>query len=293
MRLAAPRAWRHRWPAASGGVLLLMTGRLLRSVRPFAVALAALCARPAVAADIMPHQALYTMRLVRAGGDSGVVAARGAMEYKWGETCDGWTVEQNYRIVMGYADSSSDVAITSNFVTWESRDGLRYRFNQKETKNDATDEEIRGSARLAGPGDGGIATFEKPAGKTFVLSPGTLFPSAHTILLIDRAKAGDNFIARQVFDGTTVSGAALVSAVLGPKIEPDAAEANKSPVLNHSGWRMRLAFFPPDETAETPDYELGMLLLDDGVSRDMIIDYGDYAIDAKLVDIRPLAKPHC
>jgi hypothetical protein len=276
-----------------GGVLVLMIRCLLPPARPLAVALAALCAGPAVAADIVPHQALYTMRLVRAGGDSGVVAARGVMEYKWGETCDGWTVEQNYRILMGYADSSSDVAITSNFATWESRDGLRYRFNQKETKNDATDEEIRGSAKLAGPGDGGIATFEKPAGKTFVLPPGTLFPSAHTILLIDRAKAGDNFIARQVFDGTTVSGAALVSAVIGAKIEPDAVSAKQSPVLNHPGSRVRLAFFPPDPKAETPDYELGMLLLDDGVSRDMTIDYGDYAINAKLVDIKPLAKPHC
>jgi hypothetical protein len=278
---------------ASGGVCLLMARRLLQSVRPLAVVLVAACAGPAGAADIMPHQALYAMRLVRAGGDSGVVAARGVMEYKWGETCDGWIVEQNYRIVMGYADSSSDVAITSNFVTWESRDGLRYRFNQKETKNDATDEEVRGSARLASPGYGGIATFERPAGKTFVLPPGTLFPSAHTILLIDRAKAGDNFIARQVFDGTTVSGAALVSAVIGPKTEPDATVMKKSSLLNHFGWRARLAFFPPDEKTETPDYELGMLLLDDGVSRDMVIDYGDYAINAKLIDIRPLAKPPC
>ncbi|HTT79489.1 MAG TPA: cell envelope integrity EipB family protein [Stellaceae bacterium] len=266
---------------------------MLPSVRLLAMALAAFCAGPAVAADVIPHQAIYTMRLVRAGGDSGVIAARGVMEYKWGETCDGWTVEQNYRIVMGYADSSSEVAIASNFVTWESRDGLRYRFNQKETKNDATDEDIRGTARLAAPGDGGIATFEMPAGKSFVLPPGTLFPSAHTMLLIDRAKAGDDFIARQVFDGTTVSGAALVSAVIGPKIEPDAAVATKSPVLNHPGWRVRLAFFPPDPKAETPDYELGMLLLDDGVSRDMVIDYGDYAINAKLVDIKPLAKPNC
>jgi hypothetical protein len=270
-----------------------MINRLLPAGRRLAVAFAVLCAGPAGAADIAPHRALYTMSLIRAGSDSGVTGARGAMEYKWGETCDGWTVEQNYRLVMGYSDSTTDVTISSNFVTWESKDGLHYRFNQKETRDDATDEEIRGSATRDGPAKSGSATFEKPPGKSFALPPGTLFPSAHTILLIDRAKAGQNFIAKQVFDGTTVDGAALVSAVTGPKVAPDAAAAKQSPLLDRPGWRMRLAFFPADQKGETPDYELGMLLLDNGVSRSMVIDYGDYAISAKLDDIEPVAKPRC
>jgi hypothetical protein len=273
-------------------VLLMM--QILRSAgRPLAVALAVAAAGPAGAADIMPHRALYTMSLTRAGSDSGVTAARGTMAYKWGETCDGWTVEQNYRLVMSYADSSSDVAITSNFVTWESKDGLRYRFNQKETRNEATDEDIRGAAVLDGVGQGGTAIFDLPQRKRFKLPPGTLFPSAHTILLIDRAKAGDSFIARQVFDGTAVDGAALVSVVIGPKVEPDAAGVGRSPLLNAAGWRMRLAFFPSDVKQETPDYELGMLLLDNGVSRNMVIDYGDYAITTKLDDIEAVARPAC
>ena len=52
------------------------------------------------------------------------------------------------------------------------------------------------------------------------LPPGALFPSAHTILLIEKAKAGEDFVARQVFDGATVEGAVLVSAVIGKKVEP-------------------------------------------------------------------------
>ncbi|HTZ36213.1 MAG TPA: DUF1849 family protein, partial [Stellaceae bacterium] len=99
----------------------------------------------------------------------------------------------------------------------------------------------------------------------------------------------------------TVEGAVLVSAVIGPKIEPkvDAKNASdpkdplNSPILQKPGWRMRLAFFPADPKEEKPDYELGMLLLDNGVSRDMVIDYGDYTIKAKLDTIEPLPKPHC
>ncbi|HVB15354.1 MAG TPA: cell envelope integrity EipB family protein [Stellaceae bacterium] len=257
-----------------------------------AAVMAVLFAGAAGAAEIMPHRALYTMTLSRVSGDAGVTGANGTMAYQWGETCNGWTVEQRYRLKMGYAESD-DVSIASNFVTWESKDGLRYRFNQKETRNGVEDDEIRGVAKLDGPGKGGTADFEKPAGKSFKLPAGALFPSAHTILLIDKAKSGANFIAKQVFDGATPDNAVLVSAVIGPKVEPDAAAAKKSPLLNRPGWRVRLAFFPADQKLETPDYELGMLLLDNGVSRDMVIDYGDYAIHATLDDIEPLSKPHC
>jgi envelope integrity protein B len=272
-----------------------MKERLFKVGRPVAVALTVVFAGEsamAAAAEIMPHRALYTMTLGRASGDAGVTGASGTMAYQWGETCDGWTVEQRYRLKMGYAESA-DVSLTSNFVTWESKDGFRYRFNQKETRNGADDEEVRGTAKLDGPDKGGTADFEKPAGKNFVLPAGALFPSAHTILLIDKAKAGENFVSKHVFDGATAENAVLVSAVIGPKVEPDADAAKKSPLLNRPGWRIRLAFFPADPKAEKPDYELGMLLLDNGVSRDMVIDYGDYSIRATLDDIEALPKPKC
>jgi hypothetical protein len=279
-----------------------MMDPLFKAGRPAAIALAVLVggllapwaggAGSAGAADIMPHRALYTMSLGKAGGDAGVTGASGTMAYQWGETCDGWTVEQRYRLKMGYAESA-DVAIASNFVTWEAKDGLHYRFNQKEARNGADNEELRGTAKLDGPGKGGTAEFEKPEGKNFELPPGALFPSAHTIFLIDKAKAGETFISRHIFDGATVENAVLVSAVIGPKVEPDAEAAKQSPLLNRPGWRVRLAFFPADPKAEKPDYELGMLLLDNGVSRDMVIDYGDYAIRAKLDDIEALPRPGC
>jgi hypothetical protein len=264
------------------------------------LAFASLWNGSASAVDITAHRALYSMSLAGAKTDSGVTGAQGQMGYQWGETCDGWTVEQRYELTISYAESQ-DVKIVSNFVTWESKDGLRYRFNQKETRNGTVDEEIRGSAQLDGPGKGGSITFEKPQSQKIKLPAGTLFPSAHTILLIQKAEAGENFVSRQVFDGATVEGAVLVSAVIGPKVEPKAkAEPTAAndpvlddPVLQRPGWRVRLAFFPADTKAEKPDYELGMMLLDNGISRDMVIDYGDYTIKAKLNKIEALGKPHC
>jgi hypothetical protein len=267
--------------------------------------------------QIAAHRGIYSMSLAGSKSDSGVTGAQGQMGYQWGEVCDGWTVEQRYELTINYAESQ-DVHIVSSFVTWESKDGLRYRFNQKETRNGTVDEEIRGSAQFDGPGKGGTITFEKPQPQTMKLPPGALFPSAHTILLIQKAEAGENFVSRQVFDGATVEGAVLVSAVIGAKVEPqgkpdgakadgktdakpdpnakDASATNGSlndPILQRPGWHMRLAFFPADPKSEKPDYELGMLLLDNGISHDMVIDYGDYTIKAKLDKIEALGKPHC
>jgi hypothetical protein len=257
-----------------------------------AVAVFAVAAPSAGGAEIAPHRALYAMTLGAAKNDSDVVDARGTMDYEWGETCDGWTIEQRYRLRMRYAETP-DVDIVSSFVTWESKDGLRYRFNQKQTRNGEIDQEIRGEARLNAPGKAGVAEFSKPQPQTLKLEPGVLFPSAHTILLIDGAHQGENFISRQLFDGATDENAVQVSAAIGVKLTADPAAASRSPLLQRPGWRVRLAFFPVDANAEKPDYELGMRLLDNGVSQDMVIDYGEYSIRAKLDDIEPLTKPNC
>src|SRR5665213_3120234 len=101
-----------------------------RSGRRFGLALVllAMAAPAALAADIAPHRALYSLSLGSTRSGSGVLGATGAMYYEWGETCDGWTVEQRFRLRLAYAEAGSST-MSSTLVTWESKDGLRYRFN--------------------------------------------------------------------------------------------------------------------------------------------------------------------
>jgi len=246
------------------------------------------------AAEISPHRALYSMSLQSAKTNSGVVGASGAMTYEWGETCDGWTIVQRFRLNMQYSEQDP-IELTSSLVTWESKDGMRYRFNERRMRNGEVDEDIRGDATLAPDGKGGTARFIKPEPSEVQLPVGTLFPTAHTILLIDHGLSGDNFIVRNVFDGASVDNASQVTAVMAEK-EGEKATASTgidSPLLKRPSWRTRLAFFPADSKADHPDYELGMRLLDNGVSSEMSLDYGDYAIRAKLDKIEALPKPNC
>jgi hypothetical protein len=256
-----------------------------------------LIASPAGAVDISPHRALYSLTLDSSKTASGVAAASGAMYYEWGETCDGWTVDQRFRLRLVYSEEGA-VSINSSLLTFESKDGLHYRFNEKRVRNGNTEDDIHGEANLDGKDKGGTAVFDKPDQTKFTLAPGVLFPTAHTLVLIARAQAGDTFLARKVFDGAEVDNAGQITAVIGPELKPDpkAPKPLDNPLLQRPSWRVSLAFFPAGASkndAETPDYQLTMRLLDNGVSQDMALDYGDYVLKAKLDDIEALPKPSC
>src|SRR5262249_14045511 len=194
-----------------------MTYAITRSAA-LAAGLMLMCPSLVGATEISPHRALYSLSLESSKAGSGVVGASGAMIYEWGETCDAWTVQQRFRLRLVYEDTDP-VELSSTLVSWESKDGLRYRFNERRLRNGAADEEVKGEARLDGTGKGGKADFTKPDPVTMALAPSVLFPTAHTLLLIERALAGDNFLSREVFDGATEDNASQISAVIGPRVE--------------------------------------------------------------------------
>ena len=68
---------------------------------------ALVAAAPAQAIDVTPHRATYEMSLQKAQPASGITSAEGRMIFEWGDSCDGWTVEQHYDLTMGYEESGT------------------------------------------------------------------------------------------------------------------------------------------------------------------------------------------
>jgi hypothetical protein len=88
----------------------------------------------------------------------------------------------------------------------------------------------------------------------------------------------------------------MVSAVIGGVQRAQAAAAAepiKSLLLARPSRRMRLTFFPPDAGTDKPDHDLGLRPLHNGVSRDMVLDYGEFAIKGKLDENEAAPKPNC
>jgi hypothetical protein len=264
---------------------------ILRAAIPLALAALLATASDAGAIDVTPHRAVYEMSLAKAQPASGITGAQGRMEFEWSDSCDGWVVQQRYNLRMTY-EESGDVAISINFVTWESKDGLRYRYNVRKLRDGLPDEDLKGEAALSASDKGGEARFTRPDNQTIPLASGTLFPTGHTIAMVKAALEGESFVPKQVFDGGTLAGADQVTAAIGKSQPADAGDPD--PLLRKHWWPVRMAFFAADSNdAASPDYELGMDLQEDGIARNMTLDYGTFNVRAKLEKVEKLPPPRC
>lgn len=249
-------------------------------------------AAPAQAAvEVTPHRAVYKMSLSSARNSSKVADVRGRMLFEWGDACDGWTVEQRFQLRFLYAEGD-EMQMVTNYVTWEAKDGLGYRFNIRKLVNGELDEEVKGNASLKADGSGGTARFTKPEAAEHKLPAGTVFPTHHTLSILENASTGEKFFARTVFDGAEDDGLTEISTVIGATTEAK-AKLDDNPLLRLPAYPVRLAFFPTQSDNPAPEYEMSMVLLRNGIAESMQIDYGDFTVKAILEKLEALPKGGC
>lgn len=243
---------------------------------------------PAAADGLLAHRAEFALTLASPRGEGGVADVAGRMTIELADVCDGWTVDQ--RLVLDITfEGDATYRSVSSFVSWESKDGTRFRFEDRTWHDSGLIEEISGNATL-GPDDGpGQAVLTKPAAATLELPAGTLFPTRHTAVLIERARAGQAYLLRPLFDGTSTEGPVDVGVAIG--------KLRAIPAMTGAGagdaWPMRLAFFMDGEEPDRPSFEIAVLLQANGVARDMTLDYGGYAMRATLTLVEALPVPDC
>ena len=243
----------------------------------------------ATAAEIVSHRAIYLLTLGSSSSASGIFDARGTMAIEWAASCEGWTVQQRITLKL-ISNDNREIDADTGFTSWESSDGLKYRFSLRSTRNGELDEELRGHAQLSRPGGPGKAEFITPPDIRMDLPPGAIFPTEHTVLLIERAEAGDLSLLRVVFDGATKEGAAEVNAFIGRPLPP---VETHSAIAGRVSWPVRLAYFDLSSDALEPHYELSVRLFDNGIAEELVMDYGDFTVNADINQIEPLAEPEC
>ncbi len=253
--------------------------------------LLALLATPALAATPVPlaaHQATYRLSLDNArSGD--VLGVSGTMGYEVTDACDGWAVRQRLDMTITNREGQ-DVEMVSDYLTWESKDGLKLTFRMKQTTDTAVTEQVEGDASLDKSGGAGTVHYTVPDEKTTPIPPGTLFPMAHTAAIITAAEEGKKFVALPLFDGTGAEGAQNTSVIISNWNLPSASQYPALAELP-SG-RVRVAFFDRKKDTQKPDYEVGMKYWENGVADDLKMDFSDFVVDGKLATFT-LPKPHC
>jgi hypothetical protein len=254
---------------------------------------AAVLALQGWAVELLPHRAAYEMALADSSRASGLVAAQGMMVYRFGKSCDGWTVENQTVLQLTY-DSGANSDTRWTFTSWESADGLGFRFRAKFEEGPRIVEKVEGHARLAAKGGSGSAWLTQPRKMEIPLPAGTLFPTEHMAALIAAATAGETSLQAVVFDGASVDNPYLVNALFGPLSPSDhEAMAKATRLAPLPSWWARLAFFPERMRTALPEFELGARYRADGVADRITQRFEDFALSVQLQEFAVLPAPDC
>lgn len=270
-----------------------------------AVALSAALSSPAGAAQpagqifLQPHRAVYDLTLSKANEGAQVDSLQGRMVYEFtGSPCDGYRTRFRFvtRIQNGDTMRLTDLQ-TSNY---ESSDGRIFRFADKTLVNSVKTQEVVGSAEETGKAT--EVRLTRPAAKTLTLEP-SQFPTMHMLDIIRRAEAGESFYQTTIFDGSDDADKVMATTVVIGK--PDVAETvDAQPGDPGAGglvalegkpsWPVSIAYFDPaDKGAGLPTFRTTFRLFANGITSNLIMDYGDFSVAGKLVDLELLDAGKC
>ncbi|MEO0731057.1 MAG: DUF1849 family protein, partial [Pseudomonadota bacterium] len=151
--------------------------------------------------------------------------------------------------------------------------------------------------------EGGLALDIRRPKKTSAIDVrDVLFPVAHSIALMQAASRGETVFSAPLYDGGEKgeklhNTTAIIGALLKDEARPVLPEADGADVLADLGaWPVSLSYFDAakgEDADNVPDYELGFLMYENGVSRKLTIDYGTFAITGRLSKLEMLDVPAC
>lgn len=250
---------------------------------------------PAFAIELASHRAVYDLELERVKSSTDIGGLSGRMVLEWaGTVCEGYTLNQ--RLVTQVADTDGGVIVRDlRLTSWESSDGDTFRFELQQFMNGTLAETISGEASRDGAASG--ANFSQPPNAKLALPESIIFPSEFVRGLVSAAVAGRTLETDQVFEGAEADRYFEVSSFIGKEREPSgdvlALTGDGKRLVDMRAWPVQISYFNVDDNQGLPDYQVSYQLFEDGVSSDMLLDYGDLVIQGKLVELNYLPMNPC
>lgn len=240
-----------------------------------------------MAVTLVPHRAIYEMSLAEAGS-GGIEDITGRLVFEiTGNDCEGYVM--NTRFVLNTA-LNSNRTILNDFqsTTFEDPRNDAFRFISKDYVDSELSDEVNGTA---GRVDGEIEVrLTAPEEKTILLDGEALFPVQHIEKLIGRARANEQVFQSQLYDGTDGGEKVYATtAIIGEPLAPDEFGSETTPadddLTDAVRWPVVMSYF--DETAENaeeglPIYQMSFQLYENGVTRSLTLDYGEFKLKGRM-----------
>jgi len=249
---------------------------------------------------LVAHRAIYEMTLDDARTASGITGIDGRMVFEFtGSECDGYSL--NMRMVTQMTDSQGQTNLTDlRSSTWEQGDGQKFRFQSAQYLNDKLGDVTMGRAVRESPNEAIKVKLSQPSRAELNLSGQVLFPTQHSLALINAARSGQSLFQARIYDGSEKGRKVYdTTAFIGRKVEAGADADKLEPAAKEKGldqlasWPVSIGYFEPKGGDLTPSYQIDFRLYENGVSRELLIDYGDFSIHGTLTALEYLKPAEC
>jgi hypothetical protein len=238
---------------------------------------------------LVAHRAIYDLKLKDASDRSGIEGMVGRMVYEFtGSACTGFTT--NFRLVTKIDTGEETRLSDQQTTTFEDLSASQFHFETKSFTDEQLDRQVSGDAKIA---SGGIKVeIKQPDGRELDL-PASAFPTIHMLDVIKNAREGKHFFEARVFDGSENGDQALLTTtVIGKQQSPDPGDVDADKAGEFAKmpfWPVTIAYFNESTAGDpTPVYNMAFKLYDNGITRDLIMDYGDFVLSGSLVKLELL-----
>lgn len=248
--------------------------------------------------SLAPHRAVYDLKLLSSRGKRSLQSVRGRILYDFsGSPCEGYSLR--FRQVTELDSGEGKIVISDLRATnWEAGDGREFRFSTQSFMDGLPSEAAEGKAGHVG--DKVEIGLAKPETKKFQIAD-VLFPSAHTRRIVAAARENKTLVEAPVYDGSE-GGERVYNTltVIGSPIRSNAAKstdtaAGQDLLADLTRWPVTVSYFEKDktETDQTPAYSISFEMYENGISRALKLDYGDFILAGKMTSLEVSQSKPC
>ena len=262
-----------------------------------AVSFGAVFALPALAQSapmaLASHRAVYDLKLTTTRGKSQMQSVRGRILYDFsGSACEGYALQ--FRQVSELNGGEGKTVVSDLRATsWEDGEAKRLRFHSQNYFDENLREAIDGEAERRA---GGVAVqLTEPKDKKLDLTTDLVFPTEHVRRIIAAAKEGKTLLQLAVYDGSDTGEKIYDTlAVIGKAIAPDTEKPNDATAKEQvfagiTRWPVTISYFDRSVSEKTgeqqPVYAITFELYENGVSRALVLDYGDFVLSGEMTSL--------
>lgn len=244
--------------------------------------------------NLIPHRAVYDLEIKNTTERAGVEALSGRMVFEFtGSACLGYKTD--FRFVTNIVANGTSRITDQQTVTMENTEDKSFVFQTKTFTDEKLDKDLYGTARAID--EKILIDIQSPEKQQITLTE-SQFPVQHLINVIEQAKKGNRNFEAKVFDGSDDGDEALLVSTLVGKIKSPAKDDLEIDKLGDIGkqkyWPVSIAYFKDEvNTDSNPIYRMSFKLHENGITRGLTMDYGDFAISARLAKFDQIDNEPC